>query len=380
MGSIKDRKWCFDIFYMHKKPHPDKEGEFVDDLNKGPKIKIDWKELYEEYKDIIRYLVVQHEIGETNGRKHWQGYIQFFDQVRRRQLQGITTAWKIKHWCEPARGCVGSNQDYCTKLQTSTGEKYEYGEPCTQGVRTDLQRCRKILKNGGSMLDIAENEFGSFIRYHKGFQKYKDLLDMKQRQHRRDVHFEIISGTTGTGKTSGVLNKYFDNNLGDNKVFIMDFNKGTEWWDGYNGEEIVLIDDYNNDININRLLRLTDQYKVRLPYKGGFTYANWTKFYITTNLTKDEIHKQAKPEHRRALFDRCSKFTRLEGKSKRKVGKMSQSESGNTGLTALRKKDIEIPEIDDNSSEIDYTPALNRLGQLHGIINIQTNRDDYDKG
>lgn len=327
-ASPKGRKWVFDIFYMKK----DANGKDTDQ----PILNIDWAGVYNEYKDIIRYLIVQKEKGGKNGRLHWQGYIQMYNQCRTRKIQTITTGLKIKHFCELARGSKEDNKAYCTKLRTSQNEWFEFGKACSQGCRTDLEADKKCLDDGGNLHDIAQNHFGNFIRYHQGFKAYKELADKKNRSGRRnDIEVELRHGQTGTGKTQGVLDKH-----GDENVFIIDFN-GTEWWDGYDGEKIILIDDYNNDIKINRLLRLLDKYKVRLPIKGGFTWANWNKVYITTNLKLDEIHSQAKPEHRRALFRRIKSITHF----KKPEPKVSRTVLGNIG-GQNRKRRNNLDEID----------------------------------
>lgn len=318
--SPKARKWVFDIFYMKK----DKNGRD----SKDKIIDIDWSKVYSDYKDIIRYLIVQKEKGDKHGRLHWQGYIQLYNQCRTRKIQTITTELKIKHFCEPARGSAEENKAYCTKMRTSQNEFYEFGKAVSQGCRSDLEDIKKCLDDGGNLNDIANNHFGDFIRYHNGFRAYKSLIDKKTRQKRRNVEVELRYGDTGTGKTQGVLDKH-----GDDKVFIIDFN-GAEWWDGYDGEDIILIDDYNNDIKINRLLRLLDKYKVRLPIKGGFTWANWTKIYITTNLTLDELHAQAKPEHRRALMRRI----KVKKQFKKETTKVSPSVLGNIESRTLDLK------------------------------------------
>lgn len=287
-GSIKARKWVFDIFFEDK-------------------ITIDWEKLYNEYSDIIRYLIVQKEEGEKNQGKHWQGYIQLYNQKRRRGLWNLTTGLKIKHWCEPARGTAEQNAEYCSKLRTSLNESYEFGKPTKQGARTDVEHIKKIMDDGCSMLDVANENFPLFLRYHRGFAKYKEMIELKNRQKRRKVKTMVISGPTRCGKTSKVLDKY-----GDENVYIVENDdNGHIWFDGYNGEDVILFDDYNNNMKCTRLLRLLDKYKVRLPIKGGHTYANWTKIYFTTNLTKEEFHAQAKPAHREALFKRITTFLEM---------------------------------------------------------------------
>ena len=84
--------------------------------------------------------------------------------------------------------------------------------------------------------------------------------------------------------------------------------QGTQlsWWQDYDGEKCICIDEYNNDVPIGEMLNLLDGYQLRLNVKGSHTYANWTKVYITTNLKLDELHANAKQAHRDALFRRIT--------------------------------------------------------------------------
>jgi len=276
--SPKGRKWCFTAFKMN----------------------IDWKEIYEDFNDIIRYIIVQKERCPKSKKLHWQGYIQMVNQCRPRKLKLIFN-YMGTH-LELARGSAKDNKAYCSKIRTSTGEIHEYGKAITQGFRSDIESVRKILRDGGEMLDVAENHFNLFVKYHAGFQKYKEMIDFKNRKAQRQVEVVIKTGKTGTGKTLGTLAEY-----GSDNVYIASISQNKEWWDGYNGERVILIDDYNNDVKINRLLVLLNGVKCRLAIKGGFTWANWTTVVITTNLRMSQIHSQAKLAHQDALSRRITK-------------------------------------------------------------------------
>lgn len=66
-----------------------------------------------------------------------------------------------------------------------------------------------------------------------------------------------------------------------------------EWFDGYNGQEIVLFDDYRGEYPIQLFLKLTDRYAMSVKVKGGFT--NWCprKIYITSNTCPSTWYKDA---------------------------------------------------------------------------------------
>ena len=132
--------------------------------------------------------------------------------------------------------------------------------------------------------------------------EYKTMIDKEKRKGFRAVETEVLSGPTGCGKTRRAMES-------DNVYKIE--GSSLQWWDGYEGESTILIDEYSNDVPITKLLNILDGYELRLPIKGGFTYANWNKVYITTNLKKSELHNNAKPEHINALNRRITKWSDL---------------------------------------------------------------------
>ena len=55
-----------------------------------------------------------------------------------------------------------------------------------------------------------------------------------------------------------------------------------KWFDGYNGEDRVVIDDLRRDsMPFNFLLAVIDRYLARVPIKGGFTHWNPREIIIT---------------------------------------------------------------------------------------------------
>ena len=186
-----------------------------------------------------------------------------------------------------------------------------------------------------NLWQVAEDNFSNFIRYHSGIYKFKQIMLKKQTKKFRKVHVELIKGPTGCGKTKSAFET--DPNL--YKIEGSQLN----WFDGYEGEKTLLIDEYNNDVNITRLLNILDGYQLRLPIKGGFTYANWTKVIITTNL--QNLHTNAKIEHIKALNRRITKVINL-------FDKLPKCHLGNTGLNDydVSINDLE-PETDIEEAE-----------------------------
>lgn len=259
---------------------------------------LDWGKIFKEGEGAIRYIIAGKEICPKTKKEHIQGFIQFNDLRRMTAIKKIVKSKTIH--LESCKGTAKENHTYCSK----DGNFREWGTMKSQGQRTDIEDIKWMLDNGKPMIEIADNYFGQFIRYHSGFMKYKQLVDKKNRSQFRHVEVTVITGSTGSGKTRQAMEST------DGDVFKITAD-GLTWWDGYEGEDTILIDEYSNQVGITMLLNILDGYILRLPIKGAFTYANWTKVFITTNLL--ELHPQAKPEHKAALNRRITKTIDLWG-------------------------------------------------------------------
>lgn len=284
MKNSKRRNWCFTSFKMD----------------------LDFNDIYENNKDVIRFLIVQKEQGQKTKKIHWQGYIQLFNQYRLSRVKYIIGDNTLH--LESARGSPQENKDYCSKIKTSLNEKYEFGKLSYQGFRTDIEIIKKQCLEGKPLIKIAYDNFNTWIRCYKSVDKFRALLAQQRANTMRDMYVEYIWGKSGVGKTYGVLSKH-----GAKNVYILDLVGGENiWFDGYDQQKILLIDDFTeNMIPINYMLRLLDRYKLRLNQKGGHSWALFNKIYITSNLTLEECYPNAEDEHLTALRRRINKFEHM---------------------------------------------------------------------
>ncbi len=252
----------------------------------------DWKKMYDDNSDIIRYIMWSKEVGTKTNKEHHQGWIQMVNPKDMRPLKRLFDAYYTGIHLEPCKGTELQNENYCNKQN----KPVTLGEYKVQGQRSDLESIKKTLDKGGTMYDIAQDHFGDYVRYHKGFEKYQEMVTKRASKDFRHVQVEIHKGETGTGKTRSCC-------VGDHFMIHGD---SMQWWDGYDGETTLVIDEYANQIALTKLLGIIDGYQMRLPIKGGFTYAKWTTVKITTNL--DTLHEKAKYEHLLALDRRVTKI------------------------------------------------------------------------
>ncbi len=263
---VQSKNWCFTDFEL-----------------------LDWEKIFKGDDD-IRYVCWGTESCPKTKKKHYQGWLQYNKKKRLGGIKKVCHSKKLH--IESCRGTESENNKYCQK-----DNKYEtLGEYMTQGKRTDLDQLKSVLDMGGSLEDIASENFESFIKYNRGFQEYKKIVDKRLRKKFRKVEVIHIHGTTGSGKTRTAMESTED--------LYKIHGDDLQWWDGYDGEKTLLIDEYDNQIACTKLLGILDGYQLRLPIKGSFTYANWNKVYITSNIKA--LHRHAKKCHRRALRRRIT--------------------------------------------------------------------------
>lgn len=218
----------------------------------------------------MKYLVYGKEICPETKKEHWQGYVEW---INPQSMVGCKKILGEVH-LETRQGTAKQASDYCKK-----DTKYkEFGAISQQGKRNDLNMVAETVRNGGRIADIAVEHPEQFIKYNKGIRDYINVLDA-QKKSQRDVEVIVLVGPTGCGKT-----RYAYENFGED-MYDLVCTGGKTWFDGYNGEKTLLLDEFGKDaVNYEFLLRLLDRYPMRIEVKGGFIYAQWTRVIITSNL------------------------------------------------------------------------------------------------
>jgi len=56
------------------------------------------------------------------------------------------------------------------------------------------------------------------------------------------------------------------------------------WFDGYDGEQAILFDDFVGGGSVSNMLQVCDRYPYRAESKGGTIQGRWTRVYFTSNL------------------------------------------------------------------------------------------------
>lgn len=225
---------------------------------------------------VTRYLCFQREKCPKTGKLHWQGF-----GVNRKAARIKGTQQNIgcpgAH-IEKRKGAVEEAVAYCKKPESAVPDTFkEFGSlEGIQGKRTDLQRACLHLMSGGEMKEIEPT---TFVKFHKGFYALKNL---HMSNALREVRVDWYWGPPGCGKSKLAYEECPD-------AFWKA--PGNNWWDGYDGQKTVIMDDYDDKwFTRAELLRITDRYPLRLPVKGSFTNAEFTRVIITSNFSPRQLY------------------------------------------------------------------------------------------
>ena len=259
------------------KPKPSRGAYWCWTLNNPTKEEIRSLVQAQRTQERVTYICWGVELGES-GTPHLQGYLELESKQRLggvKKLPGFSRAH-----LEIRQGSQKQAVDYCRK----DGHFFEHGSPrvSQQGKRSDLDAIKELLDVGTCESDVADQYFGQWCRYRKSFSAYRDL---QRPVGLRDVEVFFLWGLAGSGKTGFVYQR-------EPELWISS-DPTLQWFDGYSGEEAVLLDDYRGDASTSFILRVLDRYPLKVPVKGSFT--NWTpkRIYITSNADPTSLHGDA---------------------------------------------------------------------------------------
>lgn len=254
----------------------------------------------------VTFIIFGREVG-ANGTRHLQGYLELPRRLRFNQV--VALFQPIRPHIERRAGTAEQARDYCRK----DGDYTELGtiSQVAPGERNDLVALRNFIDTGASLRDIAETHFRSFLLYERSIRSYRNLRSPSRNWV---TNVSVFWGLTGTGKTRRCHQEAEEN---QQPLYI---HPGGRWFDGYDGEPLVLFDDFSGAcFPLPYLLKLLDRYAMQVPIKGGFV--NWRPrhIYITSNLDPDAWYPNAHPEHRAALRRRFTEVVHFNGEVGRDI-------------------------------------------------------------
>lgn len=238
----------------------------------------------------VQYVKGQLEVGGDTGYLHWQVLVCFERKVRRARVK---TLFGEQLHCEPTRSSAAN--DYVWKEDTRVqGTQFELGKlPFQRNKETDWEAIRDAAKAGN--LNSEEIPADVYIRCYNSLTKIKkDHLDPVAQV--REV--QVYVGPTGVGKSRRAWDE------ASFQAYPKDPN--TKFWDGYQGQPNVVIDEFRGKIDISNILRWTDRYPVAVETKGSGVVFSASKIWITSNLHPRDWYPDLDQETKDALMRRLN--------------------------------------------------------------------------
>jgi len=246
------------------------------------KIKMSW----------LRY---GEEVGDE-GTPHLQGVVVLIKNKKSsfEHIHDGTTLgeWaKDCHW-ERMKGTIEQNLLYTGKEATADPTKlHEWGErPLTnternkKGTAASKETMKEVIAAAekGDFDWIKAEHPGHYLRYQKNLDKIRMQAIVQGAKPSHDsLENYWIHGETGSGKTRAVRDK-----IPDKDLYLKGQNK---WWDHYEGENYVLIDDFSPEWQDKYSLKnWADHYSFSAEYKGGSLKRMNPKTIIVTSNYKIE--------------------------------------------------------------------------------------------
>ena len=283
---MRTRLWCFTNFNLD----------------------FDYKSIYDNEKYHIKYIAYGNEICPTTNRPHHQGWIYFSSDKDSKKAVGKILG---NANCRPCKGNIQQQEDYCSK------EKGYYTElgtrPDNQGARTDLEAVKNDILNGLIKCDDIACEKPSL--YHQYGRTLTKIEDIALRKKWRNWMTEGIwyYGETGCGKSEKAFENYNP---------LTHYKYTEEWWDGYIGQDTLIIDELRGDtIRFRELLALADKHPhyVKRRCREPIPFLA-KKIIITSALHPKDIFTNLNADDKLDQLYRRFKIVKLENPQKSSKG------------------------------------------------------------
>ncbi|WP_330390788.1 hypothetical protein [Lacrimispora sphenoides] len=204
---------------------------------------------------------------------------------------------------EKCRSFVSDNVKYIKKsgkweLDESKQEKKiegtfeEYGTqpPDSKGKGSDMSDLYQMILDNMTNAEILAINQDYILQIDKLDKIRTTILTERYKETvRLDIEVTYISGTTGTGKTRGVLEK----NGYSNDYRVTDY---LHPFDSYCCQPVICFDEFRSSLKLKEMLMYCDIYPIELPSRYTNKYACFNKMYIISNWALEKQYSEIRRE------------------------------------------------------------------------------------
>jgi len=261
------KHWCFTL-------HADEEEASLWAVSSDPPLNV-----FDD--EVIEYMVYQVERAPETGQVHLQGFLSLKKKQRMLSVKRILGRDSVH--LEKTQGRPDQAAEYCKKPETRIAGPWEWGKkPDGRGHKSPTAIAIEAIQYGKPLQQVAVENPLAWVRSYKGLTAFSQVLT-KPNEVWRVVTVIVLYGPTRSGKTRAAMSSTC---VDGRHPYQMPLSSGF-WFDGYEGEDTLVIDDFYGQLRFSDMLRILDGHYVQVPVKGGFTWAKWTKVYITSNTHPD---------------------------------------------------------------------------------------------
>lgn len=243
---------------------------------------IEWDTDHPKREDEIEYMAYGMETCPTTQREHAQMFVCFKKKKTLGAAIKVIQSWLEGAHVEIMKGTLQHNEKYCSK----EGELREWGVKPTQGSRTDLTVWKDKIMSGEMTTEAILLE--DPIAFHQYGRTFEKLEAVKRRKTWRTTMTKGIWywGPTGCGKSRKAMEDY-----NPDTHYICRDEHGTMWFDGYDGHDIFILDEFRGNLPYRTLLQMADRHPYWLPVRGKEAMPFLaSKVIVTSALPPKEVY------------------------------------------------------------------------------------------
>jgi len=248
----------------------------------------DWETVFNAFflsgdSNKVKYTIQGMEIAPTTGTPHLQGHFDTHVKTTIKALQKLLQPHLIKLSLRACNNAEHSsrNRAYCKKDLHFK----EWGSPPCPGKRTDLVAYMDDMKANPDMprLALMETHSSVMARYPRFAQEYKMLItpQVTLPWDNDDCPNVWTYGPPGTGKSRMYQ-----------EMVPPPYSKScNKWWDGYDGQDSILIDDIEpvHSVLGHHIKIWVDRYPFNAEVKGSVINIRPKRVFVTSNFHPEDI-------------------------------------------------------------------------------------------
>lgn len=214
---------------------------------------------------------------------------------------------------EAARGGNTDNYNYIRKIGDKYADKQETNLPDTfeecGTLPADRQSCNSLSNEIFEMIENGSTDYEIISSYPNSYKnidsirKARQIIEEEKVKNKfRNIYVCYLWGKTGTGKTRTVMEKYGYENVYRITNYEHPF-------DNYNGQKVILFDEFRSSLKIGDMLTYLDGYPVMLPCRYSNKVALFDTVYFATNIPIEQQYENVQlyePETFKAFLRRIN--------------------------------------------------------------------------